>query len=106
MKKLQPTDMYNPFYAMYKAGYGTLGYRDAWNLFDNIVVSENLATGSTGALKIQKKEGAKFYGNIFTRPYMIQQEGQYKNYPLRSFVGTNFQNGYSDHFPVYIYIAK
>ena len=91
---------------MLKAGYGTLGYRDSWNLFDNIVVSENLATGSTGALKIQKKEGAKFYGNIFNRPYMIQQEGQYKNYPLRSFVGSNFQNGYSDHFPVYIYISK
>ena len=105
-KKLQPNDMYNPFYAMLKAGYGTLAYRDAWNLFDNIVVSENLATGSTGELKVQKKQGAKYYGNIFIRPYMIQQEGQYKNYPLRSFVGTNFQNGYSDHFPVYIYIAK
>ncbi len=106
IKKLAANDMFNPFWAMYKAGYGTLGYRDAWNLFDNIVVSENLATGSTGALKIQKKQGAKFYGNIFTAPYMIQKEGQYKNYPLRSFVGSNFQNGYSDHFPVYIYIAK
>ena len=106
MNKLEKNDMYNPFWAMYKAGYGTLGYRDAWNLFDNIVVSENLATGSTGSLKIQKKQGAKFYGNIFNRPYMIQQEGQYKNYPLRSFVGSNFQNGYSDHFPVYIYISK
>jgi hypothetical protein len=106
IQPLQPNDMYNPFYSMLKAGYGTLGYRDSWNLFDNIVVSENLATGSTGSLKIQKKEGAKFYGNIFTRPYMIQQEGQYKNYPLRSFVGSNFQNGYSDHFPVYIYISK
>ena len=106
LKKLEPNDMYNPFYAMLKAGYGTLAYRDAWNLFDNIVVSENLATGSTGALKIQKKEGAKFYGNIFIAPYMVQKEGQYKNYPLRSFVGSNFQNGYSDHFPVYIYISK
>ena len=106
MKKLEQNDMYNPFYAMLKAGYGTLAYRDAWNLFDNIVVSENLATGSTGELKIQKKEGAKFYGNIFIAPYMVQKEGQYKNYPLRSFVGSNFQNGFSDHFPVYIYIAK
>lgn len=106
IKKLEANDMFNPFNAMLKAGYGTLAYRDSWNLFDNIVVSENLATGSTGALKIQKKEGAKFYGNIFTAPYMIQKEGQYKNYPLRSFVGSNFQNGYSDHFPVYIYIAK
>ena len=106
LKKLQASDMYNPFYSMLKAGYGTLAYRDVWNLFDNIVVSENLATASTGELKIQKKEGAKFYGNIFIRPYMVQKEGQYKNYPLRSFVGSNFQNGYSDHFPVYIYISK
>ncbi len=106
IKGLNPNDMYNPFYSMLKAGYGTLGYRDSWNLFDNIVVSENLATGSTGSLKIQKKQGAKLYGNIFYRPYMIQREGQYKNYPLRSFVGSNFQNGYSDHFPVYIYISK
>lgn len=106
IKKLQPNDMFNPFYAMLKAGYGTLAYRDAWNLFDNIVVSENLATASTGELKITKREGAKFYGNIFIRPYMVQKEGQYKNYPLRSFVGSNFQNGYSDHFPVYIYISK
>lgn len=106
INELEANDMYNPFYAMFKAGYGTLGYRDAWNLFDNIVVSENLATGSTGALKIKKNENGKFYGNIFSRPYMMQKEGQYKNYPLRSFVGSNFQNGYSDHLPVYIYIAK
>ena len=106
IKKLDKNDMFNPFHDMLKAGYGTLAYRDSWNLFDNIVVSENLATASTGTLKIQKAEGSKFYGNIFISPYMIQKEGQYKNYPLRSFVGSNFQNGYSDHFPVYIYISK
>ena len=98
--------MYNPFYDMLRAGHGTLAYRDAWNLFDNIVVSENLATGSTGKLKLQRSEGSKFYGNIFSRPYMMQREGQYKGYPLRSFVGSNFQAGFSDHLPVYIYIGK
>ena len=51
-------------------------------------------------------KGKKYYGNIFTRPYMLQLEGQYKNYPLRTFVSNNFQDGYSDHFPVYIYISK
>ena len=74
--------------------------------FSPIVVSENLATGSTGELKLKQAEGSKYYGNIFTRPYMIQREGQYKNYPLRTFVSNNFQAGFSDHFPVYIYIAK
>ncbi len=106
IKKLEKGDLYNPYIDLLKAGYGTLGYRDSWNLFDNIIVSENLATGSTGSLKLQQAKGSKFYGSIFTTPYMIQREGQYKNYPLRTFVGNNFQNGFSDHFPVYIYIGK
>lgn len=106
IKDVQPGDMFNPFIALLKAGYGTLAYRDEWNLFDNIVVSENLATGSTGSLKIQPVGKSKFYGGIFRRPYMIQKEGQYKGYPLRTFVGNDFQGGFSDHFPVYIYIAK
>ena len=106
IKKLEKGDLYNPYIDLLKAGYGTLGYRDSWNLFDNIIVSENLATGSTGSLKLQQEKGSKFYGCIFSTPYMIQREGQYKNYPLRTFVGNNFQNGFSDHFPVYIYIGK
>ena len=106
IKDVKAGDMFNPFIALLKAGYGTLAYRDAWNLFDNIVVSENLATGSTGELKIQPVGKSKFYGGIFRRPYMIQKEGQYKGYPLRTFVGNDFQGGFSDHFPVYIYIAK
>ena len=106
IKKLSTGDMYNPYVNMLKAGYGTLAYRDAWNLFDNIVISENLATASTGSLKIQKAPKAKFYGNIFRPSYLFQREGQYKNYPLRTFVGNNFQGGFSDHLPVYIYIGK
>jgi len=106
LRDLGPDDYFNPFYMVFRAGYGTLAYHDAWNLFDNIVVSENLATGSTGSLKIRRPEGRKFYGMIFKRLYMVQKEGQYKGYPLRTYVGTDFQNGFSDHFPVYIYIAK
>lgn len=105
-KDLQPGDLYNPYADMLKAGYGTLAYGDAWNIFDNIVVSENLAKGSTGALKLQPAAGSKFYGNVFKQHYMVQKEGQFKGYPLRTYVGNNFQGGFSDHFPVYIYISK
>ena len=106
IKKLADGDLYSPYIELLKAGYGTLGYRDSWNLFDNIIVSENLATGSTGELKLQQAPKSKFYGNIFSRPYMMQREGQYRNYPLRTFVSNNFQNGFSDHLPVFIYIGK
>lgn len=106
MKELVQGDLYNPYADMLKAGYGSLAYGDAWNIFDNIVVTENLAKGSTGTLKLQKAPGSKFYGNIFKQHYMVQKEGQYKGYPLRTYVGNNFQGGFSDHFPVYIYIGK
>lgn len=104
VKELVEGDFFNPYNAMLRAGLGTLAYQDAWNLFDNICVTENLVNAKSGELKLIK--GNKYYGNIFTRPYMLQQEGQYKGYPLRTFVTNNFQNGFSDHFPVYIYIGK
>ncbi len=104
VNELEEGDFFNPYVQMLKAGLGTLAYQDSWNLFDNICVTENLVNGTYGKLRLMK--GKKFYGNIFTRPYMLQQEGQYKGYPLRTFVTNNFQNGFSDHFPVYIYICK
>ncbi|MEG0807240.1 MAG: endonuclease/exonuclease/phosphatase family protein [Alistipes sp.] len=106
IKEAKQGDTFNPFINLLKSGYGTLAYRDSWNLFDNIIVSENLASGSNGELKIQRVGDSKFYGGIFRRPYMIQKEGQFKGYPLRTYVGNDFQGGFSDHFPVYINIAK
>lgn len=105
-KDLRPGDMFNPFMDMFKQGHGTLAYQDGWNLFDNILVSESLVNAPRGTWRIIKTEGNKFYGNIFRAKYLFQQEGQYKGYPLRTYVGDNFQAGYSDHLPVYIVIEK
>jgi predicted extracellular nuclease len=104
--ELKEGDLYNPFINMLKAGLGTLAYNDMWNIFDNMVVSQNLVNGDKNKLQLQPAAKSKFDGNIFKQSYMIQQEGQYKGYPLRTFVGNNFQGGFSDHFPVYIYIGK
>lgn len=52
IKDLQPGDMFNPYIALLKAGYGTLAYRDAWNLFDNIIVSGNLVDAPAGTLRL------------------------------------------------------
>lgn len=97
--------LYNPFYRMHLDGYGTLAYQDAWNLFDNIIVSGNLINGSDG-YQLWKSPRNKYYGNIFDRPFLRQRSGQYKGYPQRTYVGNKFENGYSDHFPVFIFIAK
>jgi hypothetical protein len=99
------TGFFNPFYAMFKKGFGSLAYHDAWNLFDNIVVNGALLNGGNGRLALKKAPGGKYYGNIFNRPFLLQQSGQHKNYPLRTYVGNDFQDGYSDHLPTYIYIG-
>lgn len=103
-KEVKQEDLFNPFFPMFKAGFGTLAYQDGWSLFDNMVINGNLLHAHTGKLKIQKS--GKYYGNIFDRPFLHQQSGRYKGYPLRTFVGDDFQGGYSDHFPVYILINK
>ena len=37
---------------------------------------------------------------------MINSKGKYKNYPKRTHVDGIWQNGYSDHLPVMIYLHK
>ena len=91
---------------MLKAGQGTLAYGEVRNICDNIGVSENLVNGDKNRLQLIKSNGSKFDGKIFKQHYMVQKGGQYKGYPLRTYVGNNFQGGYSDHFPVYINIGK
>ena len=101
------TDFFCPFTSMLKAGYGTLCYRGVWSIFDLILVNSSLVDDSEG-LKIQQfgKGKKAFYGQIFKKPYMTTQKGQYKGYPFRTFSKGAFVGGYSDHYPTYIVIGK
>lgn len=101
-----PTDLVNLMAKLHRSGYGTLAYRDVWNLFDNIIVSANLLDSKPQQLYVQvdKKTGA--YGRIYNAPFLTQSTGHYKGYPLRTMSNGKFQNGYSDHYPVYIYLIK
>ncbi len=96
---VRPRGLFNTMYDFYKKGIGTLAYQDAWSLFDQIIISYGLVNPKVG--------GYQFYqSQVHNRAYMSQQTGQYKGYPLRTFVGTNYMGGYSDHFPTYIYLIK
>lgn len=97
-------DMYNPWYnILVKKNTGTLSYRGAWNLFDQIVMTPNLLNpkGSKdfSTLKFWKPE-------IFRRDYLFQTEGAYKGNTKRTTAGGVWLNGYSDHLPVVVYLVK
>jgi hypothetical protein len=92
------TGLYNPMYDFYRRGIGSNAYRDNWSLFDQIIISEGL---------LNDKNGYHFFkANVFNKRFLIQKTGQYKDYPFRTFSGNSFQGGYSDHFPVYMYLIK
>ncbi|MCD8312618.1 MAG: endonuclease/exonuclease/phosphatase family protein, partial [Bacteroidales bacterium] len=95
-----------PFLSMYKAGFGTLAYQGTWNLFDNIFVNYNLLNGEEGTLHIRPVGKKGFYGVTFRKPWMLEQSGQYKGQPLRTYSSGAFKNGYSDHLPTYIILEK
>jgi hypothetical protein len=98
ISKLKPEEMYNPFEEYYRQGRGTTAYQDAWSLFDQIIVSHGLATDKTGF---------HFYkAVVHNPPYLTQKSGAYKGYPLRTYDGSVYAGGYSDHFPVYVLLVK
>jgi len=87
---------YNPFEEMAKGGQGTIAFRDSWDIFDQIIMTESLIRSDFSSFKFWK-------AGIFNKPYLIQNSGQYKGYPLRH---SRTEVGFSDHFPVYIYLIK
>ena len=91
---------FNPMYKMYKKGVASLAYRDAPNLFDQIIYSKNLVSGSSA------EEYAVYRTEVYAPAYLINKQGNYKGYPFRSWDGDKFTGGYSDHFPVFTILQK
>lgn len=91
--------LYNPYTHFFKSGLGTTAYRDAWSLFDQIMITKPLLEKNFNHLRFYK-------AGIYNKNDVIQQTGTYKGYPFRSWDYSGFSNGFSDHFPVYIYLIK
>ena len=95
--------LWNPWWNVLASGTGTLMYQGAWNLFDQIIISENLLNRSG-----RKDYSTLKYLNhqVFRRDYLFQQEGKYKGNTLRTHAGGQWLDGYSDHLPTVVYLVK
>jgi Endonuclease/Exonuclease/phosphatase family len=94
--EVQKLGIYNPFEDMAKQGMGSIANRDAWDIFDQIMVTESLLKNDYASFQFWK-------AGIYNKAFLIQKTGQFKGYPLRH---SNNEVGFSDHFPVYIYLIK
>jgi len=99
LKDLKDGELYNTLWKTLEMGVGSLTYNNQWNLFDQIIISNELANGDRSKLKLLKAE-------VFNRSFLIQQEGRYKGSPWRTYSGGAWTNGYSDHLPTLNYLVK
>ena len=97
--KLQETDLFNPMEKLHQKGAGSLAYRDKWNLFDQIYFTSNFISKTKNTYSFWK-------AGIYNPSYLLDPSGRYKGYPLRTYAGGSYIGGYSDHFPVYMYLIK
>jgi predicted extracellular nuclease len=92
------TLLYNCMAPIKAEGRGTLKFNGGWNLFDQMVVSAAMITNKS-LLHYQKGSA-----NIYNPQWMRQTDpGDWMDAPKRTFIGKRYiEDGYSDHFPVYI----
>ena len=98
-RKVGFKELFNPMESFFKKGLGSNAYRDAWSLFDQIIVSKPLLEEDYSSFRFYK-------AGIFNAQFLITKKGQYKGYPFRSFSWGGFTGGYSDHFPVFVHVIK
>ena len=90
---------FNPFWDKLAKGIGTLAYKSSWNLFDQIILSGNLANGGEDQWHFWKAEVLNF-------DFLKDTEGNRQGYPLRTYSAGVFLNGYSDHFPTEVFLTR
>jgi len=99
INKVRPGGFYSPMWSFFRQGIGTTAYRDAWSLFDQLVISDNWLNN--------EQAGYRFYqAYIYNPNHLVQKTGHFMGYPFRTFAGDTYLGGYSDHFPVYMAIIK
>ncbi len=99
IEQVTKSNLFNPMWKLYKDGIGSLAYRDSWNLFDQTIVSYGLLHPTDGEYKFLKSK-------VFNKKFLTQKDGSFSGYPFRTYVGNNYMAGYSDHFPVYLFLTK
>ena len=101
-KNVGKKDLYNPYENMFRRGFNTLMYRDNINLFDQILITYPLLDNGEKDYSSFKM----FKSAIFNKQFLTEKKGRFKGYPFRSFSNGTYTGGYSDHYPVYMYLIK
>jgi predicted extracellular nuclease len=96
--KPQPGNLYDLTQELRKSEPGgTYKYKGSWNLLDHIVVSGTIL--DTAGILYSRPADIR----VFMPKYLVEaDETNMGEQPLRTYLGSYYQGGYSDHLPVYL----
>lgn len=98
-KEFKGKQLFNAFYSLQKQGKGTYNYKGDWNMLDQMIISK-------GFLNNKEKGWNYVDANIYDAEFLKEASGKYKGNPFRTFVGTKYLGGTSDHFPIYVHLER
>ncbi len=90
-KNASAKELYNLSAQADRAGYGSYNYRGNWNMLDQMIVSGTLLDGK-GA-EVSKLQ-------VFQRKFMLFKHPKNGYTPNRTYGGSRYYGGYSDHLPI------
>mgnify|MGYP006429425631 CR=1 FL=1 len=101
-RKAKDGNLFNTSASAFKQGYGTLGYRGVFNLFDQMIVSPGLLQKNSDTFYFIPKSY-----KIFSAASLQWPDGEDKGFPMRTFHrGVYHPEGFSDHYPVLIVLGQ
>jgi hypothetical protein len=95
---IKNNELYNlSYYLQFVKGMGTQKHEGVWGILDQIVVSGNLLNPSS-SIHCTKEDA-----HIFNAPFLSERDESHTGQiPFRTYIGFKFNDGYSDHYPVYL----
>ena len=93
--RTKPAALFNLTAYKTKESTGTIKYQGRWAIYDHMIVSGGLLRGS---LRTEVERC-----HIFRADYLFEPDKRYHGVkPFRTYIGLRYNNGFSDHLPVYL----
>jgi predicted extracellular nuclease len=101
-KNANSRELFNLMYDLHNTGNaGSYFYRGTWNMLDNLIITQSLLKDKTGYHT--DYEG----GKILRQEWMLYRDEKYnETVPNRTYGGSKYYGGISDHFPIYVTLRK
>ncbi len=93
IKYVMQKDFFNPATSLFEKKKGTTFHRKKALMYDQMMFTYNFKQAGS-PLKFK-------YFSIYKPGFLVTWKGKFKKLPFRTYLGRKYQNGYSDHFPVY-----